>query len=410
MKRIIDKAGKNSKHPDKKTGIMAKKISHILMIGVFALCSLCSSIESAEQREGTDAPATNKGEKWRIGYIEGGPWQDYQSNLAALIISLAKMGWIENKSLPAYKDKHETRTIWYWLAADVKSDYLEFVADAYWSAGWDENTRKEIKKDVITRLNKKKDIDLMLAFGTTAAQDMVNNLHSVPTMVLSSSDPIRAGIVKSAEDSGYDHIHARVDPTRYERQIRLFHKIARFKTLGIAFEDTLAGRTYAAIEDAKKVAGELGFEVIKCHAPDDDIPDIQERDRRLLECYQKLAPRVDAFYLTAHKSLTLKNLPMLLAPFLDHKVATFSQGRTGEVKYGVLISLARPNYRPVGRFYAKTFTRILQGAKPRDLPQIFQERQEIAINLETARKIGFPFPMDILAGAKEIYERIEPAE
>jgi len=239
---------------------------------------------------------------------------------------------------------------------------------------------------------------------------MANNLHSVPTIVISSIDPIRAGIVKSAEDSGYDHLNAKVDPTRYERQIRLFHEIARFKTLGIAFEDTLAGRTYAAIEDAKKVAGELGFEVIECHAPDDDIPDIQKRDRRLLECYQKLAPQVDAFYLTNHKSLTLKNLPMLLAPFLDHKVATFSQGRTGEVKYGVLMSLARPNFRPVGRFYAKTFTRILQGAKPRDLPQIFQERQEIAINLETARKIGFPFPMDILAGAKEIYERIEPAE
>ena len=101
---------------------------------------------------------------------------------------------------------------------------------------------------------------------------------------------------------------------------------------------------------------------------------------------------------------------MLLEPFSDYKVATFSQGRTGEVKHGVLMSLARPNYLPTGRFYAKTFIRILQGAKPRDLPQIFQERQEIAINLETARKIGFPFPMDILAGAKEIYERIEPAE
>ena len=105
MKRIIGKAGKNSKHPDKKTGIMAKKISHILMIGVFALCSLCSSVEAAEQREGTAAPETNKGKKWRIGYIEGGPWRDYRSNLAALIINLAKMGWIENKSFPAYKDE-----------------------------------------------------------------------------------------------------------------------------------------------------------------------------------------------------------------------------------------------------------------------------------------------------------------
>ncbi len=76
---------------------MANKISRILLIAVFTLCSLWSFLEAAEQLEVSDAPATNKGKKWRIGYIEGGPWRDYQSNLAALIINLTKMGWIENK-------------------------------------------------------------------------------------------------------------------------------------------------------------------------------------------------------------------------------------------------------------------------------------------------------------------------
>ena len=249
----------------------------------------------------------------------------------------------------------------------------------------------------------------MLAFGTWAGLDMANNLHSVPTIVLSASDPIRAGIVKSAEDSGYDHIHARLDPTRYERQVRLFHEVVGFEKLGIAFVNTPEARTYAAIEDIKKVAGELGFEVLECHLPD-EISDSRKMDNNMVECYQKLAPHIDAFYITAQVGVNLKNLPRLLAPLFTHKVATFAQRGTNEVKYGVLMSLAKPNFQYFGKFHAETVARILNGAKPRDVPQIFEGHQEIAINLETARRIGFHFPLDILAGAKEIYEQIESVE
>lgn len=382
---------------------------NVILIVLFVLSTPCSSINAAEQREASTAPATNNGGKWRIGYLEGGPYQDYQSNLKAFIHHLAELGWIEKTPFPQTQDEEETRTIWTWLAGDVQSDYLEFVADAYWSAEWDENVRKKNKENLITRLNEKKDIDLMLALGTWAGLDMANNLHSVPTMVISASDAIRAGIVKSAEDSGYDHLHARVDPTRYERQLRLFHEVVGFKKLGIAFEDTPTGRTYAAIEDIKRVARESGFEILECHAPD-EIPDIPEKEKRLVECYQKLAPHVDAFYMTAHTALTLKTLPEVLAPLFKYKVPTFAQSRTGEVKYGVLMSMARKNFLHVGRFYAETFARILNGAKPRDLPQVFESPPEIAVNLETARRIGFHFPLDILAGAQEVYEHIERVE
>jgi ABC-type uncharacterized transport system substrate-binding protein len=385
------------------------KVSSLLLIGLAALCLLSSPIEAAKQPEVSIEPRTNNGKKWRIGYIEGGPYQDYQSVLKTLIQNLIVLGWIEKTPFPQTRDEHETQTIWSWLAADVQSDYLDFVADAYWSAGWDEEVRKKNKQTVISRLNTKKDIDLMLTFGTWAGLDMANNLHSVSTMVLSSSNPIRSGIIKSAEDSGYDHIHARVDPTRFERQIRLFHGVVGFKKLGLAFEDTPTGRTYVPIEVIEKLASELGFEIFTCHAPD-EIPDILEREKRLIECYQKLAPHVDAFYMTAHNALTLKTLPEVLVPLFKYKVATFAQRGAKEVKHGVLMSMAQQDFQHLGRFHAETFAQILNGAKPRNLPQIFEEPLAIAINLETARRIGFRFPLDILAGAKKIYEHIERIE
>ena len=112
-------------------------------------------------------------------------------------------------------------------------------------------------------------MDLVIAMGTWAGKDMANNNHKTPTMVLSTSDPIGSGIIKSIEDSGYDHVHARVDPTRYERQVRIFHDLIGFQKLGIAYEDSVYGRTYAAIDPIEKVAKERGFDIVRCYTQSD---------------------------------------------------------------------------------------------------------------------------------------------
>ncbi len=98
-------------------------------------------------------------------------------------------------------------------------------------------------------MKNKKDIDLLLAFGTWAGQDFANHQHVTPTMVISASNAVKAGVIKSVEDSGYDHVHAWIDPKKSERQVRLFHDIIKFKRLGLAYEDDLDGRSYAAVDD-----------------------------------------------------------------------------------------------------------------------------------------------------------------
>ncbi|NJL60479.1 MAG: hypothetical protein HC887_13395 [Desulfobacteraceae bacterium] len=53
---------------------------------------------------------------------------------------------------------------------------------------------------------------MMLALGTWAGQDLANNEHSVPTLVLSVSDAIASKIARSVSNSGYDHVHAVLIP------------------------------------------------------------------------------------------------------------------------------------------------------------------------------------------------------
>ncbi len=351
-------------------------------------------------------PNSNNGQKWRIGYMEGGPYENYQSVFRAFIDQLMENGWIKESALPVPSNPAETRTLWEWLASGSRSAYLEFPADAFWSGNWNQKRREENASRAIKRFNKKGDIDLMLAFGTWAGLDLANNDHKTATMLFSTSNPVRAGIVKNEKDTGYDHFHVRIDSDRYKRQIRLFHNIIGFEKLGIAYQNTPDGRTYAALDDVRDVARELDFEVVECFYPRQPANSLKEK-QTVLECHRKLAPRIDAFYLTEQTGVNLHNLRDLLVPFFKYQIPTFAQRRTYEVKRGVLMSLAQIDFKRRAGFHAQIFSRILNGEKPRNLPLFFEDTQEIAINLETARIIEIDLPLELMAGAKEIYDHIE---
>ena len=381
------------------------KFINLMAVCIFCLLTLFL-INVCAQGAYETKPLTNNGKKWRIGYFEGGPYANYQSILKAMIKSLMKSGWIQPETIPKCKDASETRTLWDFLSTKIQSDYLEFPSDAYWTSKWDDSERERLKHDIIKRLKNNKDIDLMLAFGTWAGQDLANNQHSTPTMVLSASNAVRSGIIKSIEDSGFDHVQAWIDPEKSERQLRLFHEIIGFKRLGLAYEDDSDGRSYAAVEDVLKLSRELGFRVIECHLPL-NVAGTANEEAELSDCYEQLATKIDSMYITDYAGLTKKNITKLLSPLFKHKVPMFAQTRYDLVKYGILMGAVRADFMADAEFYAKTFAKILNGAKPGNLAQKFESPLEIVINLESAKKIGFRFPLDILAGAFEIHATIE---
>jgi len=387
-----------------------KKAMRLISSAAVALLIIFLSLTMAADK-GTypTTPKKNKGKKWRIGYLEGGSYINYPINLRELAAGLMDLGWMEKGEIPEPDETHDARKIWIWLARNGKSDYIQFVEDAFYSANFKNSLRETIKTEVLKRLSDKGDIDFMIAMGTWAGQDLANNQHSVPTMVMSTSDPIQSKIIRSAEDSGFDHIHAKVDPTRYIRQVRLFHEIIGFKKLGIAYEDSVDGRTYSAIADVEKVAKEKGFEVIKCEAPFSGV-ERKVATAGVTKCYAELAPKVDAIYVTVHRGIYPEVMPEILAPLFKYKIPSFSQRGPEEVKYGVLLSIARADFREVGRWHAAVAAKIFNGAKPRDLDQIFEDPKKIALNLKTALLIGYDPPVDVLGAADEIYEEIAQAK
>ena len=147
--------------------------------------------------------------------------------------------------------------------------------------------------------------------------------------MVSASNPVQSGIVKSAEDSGLDHVFAKVDPERYIRQLRLFHSLVGFKRLGIVYDDTPEGKSYAGLEDVYTVAGEKGFEVLTCKTRFANLS-VPEAVTHTLQCIQELAPRIDAFYVTDHRGQSLSVIKKILKPLNKHKIPTL-----GAIRFGI---------------------------------------------------------------------------
>lgn len=364
-----------------------------------------TSAHTANVSFSTLPKAKSKG-KWRIAYYEGGQYPDYETILKSTVRGMIALGWIEPLEIPE-QNNPLPGGFWAYLVKNAKSRYVEFVPNGYYSAGnFDRDLRPKVKAQLLERLTNQNDIDLVIAMGTWAGQDLANDQHQVPVVVASTSDPIGSQIVQSAQDSGRDHIHAKVEPDRYARQIELFHDIIGFRKLGVVYEDSPEGRTFAAVEAIERTAKARKFEVVRCFAPFNDVSQ-EEAETKVVDCYAKISKQADAVYLTVHRGLNTQSLPKVVAPLMRYERPSFSMSGESEVKRGVLMSVAQGNYTYVGHFHAETIARIFNGAKPRQLSQIWLAPAKIALNLKVAEAISYDPPVDILLASDEIFQKIE---
>lgn len=384
-----------------------------LMTLILALSSVfLTSAHANPSATGSETPTTHyttqptqtpAGQRWRIAYVESGIYSEYPLTLRAVVTGLEQLGWLQlAQPMPEQITAEE---LWQWLSKHSRSDYLEFVADAYWRPGnFDTDQRQPLRDSVTKRLDQAGDLDLVIAMGTWAGQDMRKIGPPVPTIVMSASDPVSSGIVDSIQDSGRNNLHARVEPERYQRQLRLFHDIVPFKSLGIVYEDSEAGRTYVALDAIQEVSDSLGFDVVHCHAVSSNISAEQARENAV-DCYQDLADKhVDAVYITSHQGVTKDSIVSIAHILRTASIPSFSMAGASDVERGVLLSLAQANVSYVGLFHAEVIARVFNGTTPRDLDQVWIDPAKIALNLATARIIGFDPPIDILLAADEVYQ------
>ncbi len=381
----------------------------LAMLMVFALSPVVlfpvATLAEGSAGEPARQPALNQGQKWRIGYCETEPFSNYSAVFSALVQGLTEYGWLhDTEGLPYMPDSSDTVAMWAWLAANPVSDYLTFVPDAHYTisdmlvAG-----DPDPAGTIISRINGRQDLDVIIAFGTKAGQLLANDRHPARVFVFSASNAFASGIVQDVETSGSSHIWAHMDPTRFQRQLRVFQDLFKFRKLGIIYEDSEAGRAYAALGDVEQMAASYGFTIFREFvAEPTSEQDVSRYRLDMAAAYGRLAEQVDAFYLTVG-SIDPDWLPTLLEPFNARKIPVFSQMGDSEVKAGALLSVTSSDFINIGRFGADTIIRALRGQPMNGLGQVYASTPQIILNFTTASKIGYKPTFDILLVADKIY-------
>lgn len=375
----------------------------VLILALSAVILIKEELEFDSQL--ATRPILNNNKKWRIGYIEGGQFSHYSRALKSTIDGLTALGWmkpVDWKRLSPDADNAEL--VWNFLADNVQSDYLIFQKDAFCSGKWNKEQRALNRKYFLYRLKETKDIDLVLAMGTWAGQDLANNLHATPIVIIGSINPDAAGIVSAEDNTSLPHIFVSNDPQNIIRQIRIFHLLVNFKKLGVVYDSSSAGKIYSCVNELRKVAGQKKIKLIEAPIRMFDLPP-EQAEANLLSAYKKLAPEVDAMWITSNFIDTPMKANKLLKPFFEYNIPTWSPYGESSVSNGVTFGVVE-SPKELGLWHAAVIAKILNGALPCSLSTQMPKEYELYINNAAAQKINFDIPRGLLFATDKSYVSI----
>jgi ABC-type uncharacterized transport system substrate-binding protein len=235
--------------------------------------------------------------------------------------------------------------------------------------------------------------DAIVAWGTPASLAAKQATGTVP-IVMISGDPIAVGLVPGlarpgANVTGLSTLAADLEAKRIELLKELIANLARVAVLS----NPTNPFCIVAVESARAAATalHLNFQVVEA---------AEERglDRAFLTLSRQ---RPDAVLTVADPFLTSQRT-RLAAFMIENRFPSMYTYRE-DVLAGGLISYAT-NYYDVFRRAAMLTDKVLNGAKPADLPIQQPTKFELVINLNTAKALGLDVPPTLLARADEVIE------
>ena len=217
---------------------------------------------------------------------------------------------------------------------------------------------------------------------------------TIPIVFSTGGDPVKLGLVANLNRpggniTGVSFLFSELGAKR----LGLLHELLpKASVIGMLVNPTFAdAETY--ISDTKEAALPLGLQIhaVKASTAEDFDTAFaalaeQKTDALLLAN--------DAFFLSERRKLIA-----LAARYAIPAVYFFREFVVdgGLMSYSTSLTQA---YRQVGIYTGK----ILNGAKPADLPVVLPTKFEFAINLKTAKTLGLTFPPGLLAIADEVIE------
>ena len=234
-------------------------------------------------------------------------------------------------------------------------------------------------------------VDLIFTSNEAATQAAKIVTKKIPIVFTLVGDPVAAGIVKEIANpggniTGVSGLETELTPKRLEILKTLVPTLRRVMAIYYADDPS----SIAAVREARQAISLLKIELlaVAVRTPEEITIALQTLKRG-----DGLLP----------PPLAIMDIPVqILETSLSDRVpAVFSASLWAE--YGGLVSYGS-DYFSQGHQAARLVSKILHGARPKDLPVEGANKIELVVNLNTARRFGLVVPEEILLWADKVIE------
>ena len=218
---------------------------------------------------------------------------------------------------------------------------------------------------------------------------------TIPIVFLSSQDPVKLGLVASlarpgGNVTGINFLTGELAAKRLEILRELVPGVTR---VAVLVNPASAANAESTLRDVEAAARAIGLQIQVFNA---------STSREIDAAFAKfMRERPDALFVSTDTFFTSRRVQLVNLSTRHAIPAGFANRESTEIgalmSYGTNIPYA---WRQSGAYAG----RILNGAKPADLPVVQASKFELVINHQTARMLGLTVPDKLLAAADEVIE------
>jgi putative tryptophan/tyrosine transport system substrate-binding protein len=237
-------------------------------------------------------------------------------------------------------------------------------------------------------------VDVIVAFGSPASQAAQAATQTIPIVMVSVGDPVRAGLVASlAHPGGNVTGTSFLGPDLTAKRLQLLKQVVP-SAVRVALLFNPNNATHIIYRgEIETAARDLGISVVQVEAG--TVPDLDTNLRGML------SQRPDALIMPGDSFLDLQIRKIV--DFLESNRIPGMFVNRDYVPAGGLMSYG-PSRPDLFRRSATYVQKILQGSKPSDLPVEQPTKFEFVINLTSAKALGLTIPASILSLANDLIE------
>jgi outer membrane protein len=239
------------------------------------------------------------------------------------------------------------------------------------------------------------EVDFIWLVGSVSIKGMVGDTFTVPTIGLGLTDPEIEEIPFDGFKTGVDNFTFIWESQNFDKEIALFTNLYTFDTLTILVDD---GAELTFNRDIAKNKLDSLSEMLSAvlHI----VPINSDIDASLA----KIPAGTNAVYVTLLYGRTDQEERAIAEGLISRKLPSFSSSKR-QVDKGILASYADENeLDQLSRKLAIMMDEASSGAELSEMPVLLDDNKEFYLNLNTARRMGFSTPFDILFTANLIEE------